>query len=186
MTAARTPAQVLQDARRRDSREKRSRVVAMVDKMLHQGDEITFARVATAAKVSTWLVYAPGVREHIDKARRQQATQPARDQRDGLTAGAASLRTDLELSRADNTRLRAELQQLRASMQRQLGQQLEGVDAVALHARVQELTAEKQDLGTQLHEIRVERDALARKLEETEEDLIAARTSLRRMIRNEN
>ncbi|MFH8635191.1 hypothetical protein ACH4CC_35795 [Streptomyces lydicus] len=41
-------------------------------------------------------------------------------------------------------------------------------------------------MGTQLQEVRCERDALARKLEETEEDLIAARASLRRMIRNEN
>ncbi|MEV8548165.1 DUF6262 family protein [Streptomyces sp. NPDC051572] len=186
MTATRTPAQVLQEARRRDSREKRSRVVAVVDKMLNQGDEITFANVAKTAKVSTWLVYASGVREHIDKARRQQATRPARDQDHGLTAGAASLRTDLELSRADNARLRGEIDQMRASMRRQLGQQLEGVDAVGLHARVQELTSEKQDLGTQLQEVRVERDALARKLEETGEDLIAARASLRRMIRNEN
>ena len=44
------------------------------------GASITFAAVAKAAGVSTWIVYAEGIREHIDAARRRQAhhsTAPA-------------------------------------------------------------------------------------------------------------
>ena len=41
--------------------------------MLTAGDHISFAAVARHAGVSTWLAYAPGVREQIDTAITQQA-----------------------------------------------------------------------------------------------------------------
>jgi hypothetical protein len=40
------------------------------------GETITFPAVARAAGVSTWLVYAKGVREHIEAARGRQAIKP--------------------------------------------------------------------------------------------------------------
>ena len=42
------------------------------------GTPVTATAVATAAGVSTWLVYADGVREHVEAARRRQAEQRAR------------------------------------------------------------------------------------------------------------
>jgi hypothetical protein len=65
---------------------KRQRVLAELERMERERDPITFAAVARAASVSTWLAYAEGVREHIDAAQKRQAAQPLRDQRAGLSA----------------------------------------------------------------------------------------------------
>ncbi|MFD0443921.1 hypothetical protein ACFQ10_17980 [Streptomyces indonesiensis] len=73
MTAKRTPADVLREARKQDSLAKRTRVLAVVDEMKAKGEPITFLGVAKAAGVSNWLVYAEGVREHIEAARKSQA-----------------------------------------------------------------------------------------------------------------
>jgi hypothetical protein len=51
-------------------------VLAIVDAMVARGDAVTFAAVAKAAGVSNWLVYAEGVREHIEAARKKQEGQP--------------------------------------------------------------------------------------------------------------
>ena len=65
MTAPRTPTDVLKDARRRDSHQKRARVFAAVDEIKHTDTPITFALIARAAQVSTWLVYADGECGHL-------------------------------------------------------------------------------------------------------------------------
>jgi hypothetical protein len=94
----RTPADVLREARRRDSDRKRDQVFRTVDSMKRDRTPITFAAVARAAKVSQWLVYAEGVRDYIAAARAAQGTEPVRSQCAGRTASKASLRTDLELA----------------------------------------------------------------------------------------
>ncbi|WP_401441532.1 hypothetical protein [Streptomyces sp. NPDC088789] len=98
MNVSRTPAEVLAESRPRDSRTKRQRALAVVDQLLSQGDPVTFAAVARAASVSNWLVYADGVREHIEKARAQQASRPARDRQFGGTASTASTATVLAVT----------------------------------------------------------------------------------------
>jgi len=186
MTVPRTPAEVLAESRRRDSRTKRQRVLAVVEQLLSQGDPVTFAAVARIAGVSNWLVYADGVREHIEKARAQQASRPARDRQSGGTASTASLRTDLELSRTEIRALREERDKLRAALQRSLGQQLDQVTTKDLVARIDELTSHNHVLSTQLQQVQQENVRLQQRLQETEDDLAAARTSLRRMIRDES
>ena len=101
----RTPADVLREARRRDSDRKRDRVFRTVDAMKRDGTPISFAAVARSAKVSHWLVYADGVREYLETARLAQAGEPAQAQRPGRSASEASWRTDLELAKQDNRRL---------------------------------------------------------------------------------
>ncbi|WP_328863944.1 DUF6262 family protein [Streptomyces virginiae] len=186
MSAKRKPSEVLADARRRDSRAKRAKVLAVVDEMAGRGDTVTFASVAKAAGVSNWLVYAEGVREHIEAARKKQASQPRRETRSGMSSSTASLRTDLELSKQQVAALRAERDQLKAALQRQLGQQLDQVGAADLVARVDELTRQHEELAAERDTLRREKTELAERLTETEEDLAAARSSLRRMIRTEN
>jgi hypothetical protein len=56
--SGRTPSEVLRESRRRDSTTKRQRVRATIEEMLRTGDRITFAAVARASEVSTWLVYS--------------------------------------------------------------------------------------------------------------------------------
>jgi hypothetical protein len=179
VTAAKPPGP-LSEARRRDSSRKRARVAAVVDQMTAAGEPVTFPEVRRRSGVSSWLVYAPGVREHIDKARARQELQPTRDRQAG---SAASLRTDLELARAAGRELRRERDQLKAALQRALGHQLDDAENAGLAARVAELTQACQRLTGERDQTRAENSELQRRLADAEDDLAAARTTLRRMIR---
>ncbi|MFK4226916.1 DUF6262 family protein [Streptomyces sp. NPDC019890] len=95
-------------ARRADSPQKRQRVVDAVQRMLADGEPITFTTVARTAKVSTWLVYAEGVREHVEAAIRQQEHEPVVARSDGCQASPASLKSDLLMAREEITALRQE------------------------------------------------------------------------------
>lgn len=186
MSAGRTSGDVLREARRRDSRDKRGKVLSALNAMVERGECVTFTAVAKAAGVSTWLVYAEGVREHIEQARSQQAAQSRRDKQAGLTVSQASMTTDLELARADNKRLRVELETLRGTVRRQLGHQLDQLGAADLAERVEELTRQNRALRGELDELKGLHAGIQRQLADTEDDLNAARASLRRMIRDEN
>jgi predicted RNase H-like nuclease (RuvC/YqgF family) len=184
MSGPRKPADVLAESRRRDSRTKRQRVLATVDQMLAQGEPVTFAAVARTAGVSNWLVYADGVREHIEQARAQQASRPAHERLTRATTSSASIRTDLELARAEIQALREERDHLKGIVQRGLGQQLEQVASKDLITRVDELTTHNHDLTARLDQVQAENNDLQRRLREAEDDVAAARSNLRRMIRS--
>ncbi|MGW3826572.1 hypothetical protein ACWEAF_30830 [Streptomyces sp. NPDC005071] len=53
MTAKRRPADVLREARKRDSLAKRTRVLAVVDEMKAKGEAITFLSVAQAGLIQS-------------------------------------------------------------------------------------------------------------------------------------
>lgn len=186
MSQPRTPAEVLLEARQKASLKKRSKVLAVVEEMLTNNQPITFAAVHRAAGVSNWLVYAPGVREHIERAQRRQEGQPRRDTESGMTATDAGLKTDLALARAEITRLRSERDQLQAAVQRHLGHQLEQHGAADLVDRINELTAANHNLTEQLSSTQQANADLRNNLTEALDDLAAARRSLRKMIRAEN
>lgn len=173
------------EARRRDSETKRAQVRDTVEKMVSAGERITFASIAKRAKVSTWLVYADGVRERIEAAMRQQAEAPV-ETRDIASAGVASLRTDLVLAREEIRRLRADNDKLRRNAQRLLGQQLDQVRTEELPARIDALVDENRRLTRELHQSFEECGALRSQVAGLEEDVGAARTALRRMIRETN
>ncbi|MEV3961525.1 hypothetical protein AB0M34_11595 [Nocardia sp. NPDC050193] len=146
---------------------------------------ITFTGVARAAGVSNWLVYAPGVREHIEHARRQQA-QPRHDRESGRSDAPLGLKTDLAVARAEIARLRTERDQLNATVRRQLGQQLDQLASADLITRVEELTEQNKALTEHLARAQRGNAGLQDQLAEASDDLAAARKSLRRMIREEN
>lgn len=171
-------------ARRRDSETKRARVLATLERMLDEGTPITFASVARHAQVSTWLVYAPGVRETIDDARaRQPAQTAARPQPEANTAG---LETDLALARAEITRLRAEREQQQHQLRLALGARMDSLAKADLVTRVDELTRHNAELTEAAERHQSDNQALHARIRALEDDLAAARTSLRRMIRAEN
>ena len=98
-TANQARAAALKAARAKDSELKRRRALAALQALETTGAAITFTAVAKAAGVSTWLVYAEGVREHIDAARHRHSnhhcgsgTLPAASTQ---PATSDSLRTDL-------------------------------------------------------------------------------------------
>jgi FtsZ-binding cell division protein ZapB len=182
----RTPTEVLAESRRRDSHAKRGKALAVVDDMVARGEPVSFTAVANAAGVSRWLVYADGVRERIETARAQQHDKPRRDQHTGLAPSAASLATDLQLARAETSKLRSERDQLKTALQRQLGDQLDRLSQQSLIDRVDELTGQNQQLTTENERIQQDNEALRHQMAELESDLAGTRTALRRLMHQTN
>ncbi|MFH9202259.1 hypothetical protein ACH4KO_32470 [Streptomyces anulatus] len=182
MSGKRTPGEVLRESRRRDSRDKRTKVLAVVQDLLTRGEPVTLASVAKAAGVSNWLVYAEGVLEHIEGARARQAAQPPQPGT-GCPVGMASLRTDLEMARHEIASLRQERDTLKDLVRRNLGQQLDQVGTGELVARVNELTGQLDELKTEKDLWMQEKSELQEKLAEVVEGLEGARTSLRQQVR---
>lgn len=150
MAAGRAAALVA--ARAADSRDKRRRALDAVQKLEAAGEPVTFPAVARSARVSTWLVYAPGVREHVEAARRRQAV-----------AGIDTSSTTPLATRTDLGPLRAEL-----------------------IARVSELEAVNRRLVAERDARNADGRGAELRVRELEDELAAARESLRRMIRSEN
>ncbi|MFH9810968.1 DUF6262 family protein [Streptomyces olivaceus] len=177
--AARTPAEVLAESRRNTSILKRQRVLDTIRLMLDDGEPISFAAVARAANVSTWLVYAEGVREHVQAAIQRQEHTPVTAAAQGRRAGTASLHADLAMAREEIKELRAERDQLRGAIRQQLGHQLDQISNRKLTERIAELTEANRKLEHELAELR----PLTDHVQELERDLAATRTSLRQMIK---
>lgn len=186
MSTPRTPAEVLAESRRRDSEAKRAKVIEAIDHLAGNGETVTFAAVARTAQVSTWLVYAPGMRERIDAARARQAQREQRHRSDAAATSVTNLRTDIELLRQENGALRRERDKLKNALRRQFGQQIDYAAVADVASRVQELSARNQELITANERLTQDNTDLLSRLTETEDDLAAARASLRKMIRSEN
>ena len=179
----------LRAARAKDSHDKRRRALAAIDALQAADTPITAAAVARAAGVSTWLLYTDGVREHLDAARRRQAVQTSSPPRtttpgDQAPLTPAGLRTDLALARAEIRRLRAEHDKLRQRLRLQLGAEIDGPDRAELVARVADLESLTRRLLTERDAHTTEADLAQRRIRELEDDLTAARESLRRVIKD--
>jgi hypothetical protein len=190
MTAT-TRTRAMLTARAKASHDKRQKVLTAVQALEAAGTPVTATAVATAAGVSTWLVYADGVREHVEAARRRQAGRepgpstaaaPGR----GEPASQASLRTDLALARDEIRRLRAERDKLRARLRLQLGAEIEAPDRAELIARVATIEATSRQLAAERDARTAEASHAQRRIRELEDELTAARESLRRAIRQAN
>ena len=187
--AASSRVTALKAARQRDSENKRQRALAAVATMETRGTPVTFAGVARTAGVSTWLVYAPGVREHVEAARRRQAeagSESTGARSDRVDAPGAGLRTDLAIAREEIRRLRAEHDRLRQRLRLHLGAEIEGPARAELIARVADLEAANRRLVAERDARSFEADTGGRRVRELEDELVAARESLRRLIRAEN
>jgi len=169
-------------ARAADSRDKRRRALDAGQNLEAAGEPVTFPAVARSARVSTWLVYAPGVREHVEAARRRQ-TVPGID-----TSSTTPLatRTDLALAREEIMRLRADRDKLQQRLRLQLGAEIEGPQRAELIARVSELEAVNRRLVAEREARNSDGRGAELRVRELEDELAAARESLRRMIRSEN
>lgn len=176
----------LAQARHSASLDKRQRTLTALAALEHDGTKITFTAVARAASVSTWLTYSPGIREHIEAARRRQHIPAAPGQAGEPSTSSAALRMELDLARQEIRQLRTDRDRLSTAVRHQLGQQLDTLAAGDLTARVDDLTESNQQLTDQLRQATAENTALKERLTAAEADLTAARTSLRRMIRTEN
>jgi hypothetical protein len=190
VTAQQARAANLTAARRRDSHEKRQRVQDAVAALERAGVAITFAGVAKSARVSTWLVYADGVRQHVDAGRGRQAEYGLTDQPQPLPermqASPAGLRTDLAIARQEIKALRDERDRLRDRLRLQLGAELDASTRAELVGRIAELDSRNRELLQAADTSKSENTTLQTRVGELEDDLAAARESLRRVIRAEN
>jgi chromosomal replication initiation ATPase DnaA len=96
------------------------------------------------------------------------------------------LRTDLALAREEIRRLRAENGKLRTRLRLQLGAEIEGPDRAELIARAAALEATSRQLAAERDARAAEASHAHRRIRELEDDLTAARESLRRAIRQAN
>jgi Family of unknown function (DUF6262) len=189
MTAVTGRAGALRAARAADSAAKRTRAREAIGRLEAAGTPVTATAVARAAGVSTWLIYADGVREHLDAARHRQARPSAIQARPAAGDAPptpASLRTDLALAREEIRRLRTEHSKLRDRLRLRLGAEIDGPDPAVLITRV-------ADLETLARKLTAERDARAaeahqaqRRIRDLEDDLTAARETLRKVIKDNN
>jgi len=179
----------LRAARARDSNDKRRRALQAVEALEEAGTPLTFAAVAKTAAVSTWLVYTDGIREHVEAARRRQADHdlaPPPTVAAQPRATPASLRTDLAIARDEIRRLRAEQDNLRKRLRLHLGAEIEGPDRAELINRVADLETVNRRLVAERDSRATEADTVGRQAQELEDELNAARESLRQVIRNTN
>jgi Family of unknown function (DUF6262) len=170
-------------ARADDSRHKRQRALDALAQLEAAGETVKFPAVAKAAGVSTWLVYAPGVREHVEATRRRQTERSATPK---TNATPASLHVDLALAREEIKRLRTEHHKLQQRLRLQLGAEIDGPPRAELIARVADLEAVNRRLVAERDARSSQNRAAQRRLRELEDELAAAREGLRRMIRSEN
>ena len=131
-------------ARAKDSQDKRDRALAAIASLETAGAPVTPAAVAAAAGVSTWLVYADGVREHVQAARQRQGCNAPGRPGAAVPAGGepvtlASLRTDLGVAREQVRQLRAERDKLLGRLRLQLGAEIEGPERAELITRISQL-----------------------------------------------
>ncbi|MBG7696667.1 hypothetical protein HCJ76_00785 [Streptomyces sp. MC1] len=104
----------------------------------------------------------------------------------GTEVSTASEQTDLLLARQEIKRLRTENGQLRQQARVHLGQQVEQLGNHDLVDRVNELTEENLRLSAAERQATTENAQLRQRVTELEDDLVAARTSLRRRIRDQS
>ncbi|WP_371604699.1 hypothetical protein OG345_40160 [Streptomyces sp. NBC_01220] len=176
------PAPLVQ-ARARISADKRQRALDAIAALERGHQPVTPTAVARTAGVSTWLTYTDAIRPHIQAAQTRQTTQPVPPP---SPTPATGLRAELELARQEITQLRRERDQARTAVRHQLGRQLDALSQQDLNNRIDELTAHNHQLADQLQQATEENTDLRTRATSLEQDLAAARTSLRRMIRNEN
>jgi hypothetical protein len=177
------PTTVLADARAKDSHDKRRRALDAVRLLEAGGAPITFPAVAKAAGVSIWLVYSNGIREHVEAARRRHADSITTADGDTPPAG---LRADLAFARAEIKQLRGERDNLLQRLRLQLGAEIDGPQRGELISRVADLEAVNRRIVAEREARDCEQRSSERRVRELEDDLMAARESLRRMIRTQN
>lgn len=173
-------------ARARDSRSKRQRTLQAIDALEAAGAPITASAVAASAGVSTWLVYSDEIKSYLQAARDRQTDQSRTPCTATPPPTPDSITTDLAIARAEIRRLRTEHDTLRRRLQLRLGAEIQGPDHADLIERVATLEETNRRLVAERDARAAEATAAARAVRELEDDLTAARESLRQLIKKHN
>lgn len=174
----------MRDARRLDSDHKRALVRAAVDATVLCGGPVNIAGVARQAGVGRKFIYDhPDLKAEIEL----KALQATRRQANGMISAAqlsgASLRVDLENSRAQNHRLNTQLRALEKRLS-----QAEGARLVADDLLPDDMVAELADsqLGGRITDLEQQLFEVKDQLCRTVEELEAARVINRELMQRAN
>ena len=194
-TTARTTGMI--DARRRDSQTKRARVADTLDRMLADGhaDHVRPGRGRRPGSRPGWSTPPASASASSTPApfRPPDPTRPnsggRRLDRPAATAGHGRRRGPAHRPRAGPRRdhpAARERDHHRQQLRLALGARLDDLAKADLAARVDELTRHNNELAATLTRRNADNQALRERVTDLEDDLAAARTSLRRMIRAQN
>lgn len=176
--------QPMRDARRLDGQHKRALVLAAVEAALQAGRQLTIAGVARDAGVGRKFIYDhPDLRAEIELKSAQATHRQASDMIAAARVTGASLRADLENSRAQNHRLAKQLRALENRLSHAEGARLVAddllPDGMLAELADQQLAQRVSDLEQRLFETKEE---LRRAVEELE----AARAINRELMQQAN
>jgi hypothetical protein len=163
----------------------RGAALAAIEHLLQTGVAVTAERVCQLAQCSEHVVYkVPDVRQAYDAARARQrherAAEPAPEATTGVSS--ASLTVDLRMSREDNQRLRAQIQDLRTRLSLARGAELEQVNSLDLIERINQMEAEHRDMQHRLDQAAVQLASVATERDELAAELGGSRAALRRLM----
>jgi hypothetical protein len=153
--------------RRADSAAKVTRVLAALDAMICSGDPPHIAALARRAGVSRRFVYDhPEIKAEVERRSAEVADRHSGALMASARVSAASLRADLENSKATNHRLQSELAALRRRLGKALGQEvLSDLSDGRVDATDPKIAAHIEQIEQTLFETREE---LARRCDELE------------------
>lgn len=173
----RTAAMVLQ--RKKDSKNKRGAVLAVVAAMERTRGPITVAEVARRAGVSPWLVRQEPLLEQVREAQNRLSS---RAHPGPVDSNNGSLQVERELLRQENQRLRHETQRHRKRISELLGDQIDGTDAHSESIRFQELSDQNAALTRQAGEAIQQVHELQQQLASLSTDLAGAHSVNRALM----
>lgn len=171
MASARTD--TMRTGRQADSARRRQRVTAAINQATANATEISVSGIARAAGVDRTFLYRH--RDLLAQIHTAEATPPAISESAGPTVTRASLQADLLAAHERATRLNTRVQQLERRLSESLGEHAwhqsglgAPTDIDALHHTITHLDQQTVDLRL--------------KLEEREDELIAARAANRELM----
>jgi len=171
-------------ARRLDSGHKHSLVLAAIDATLERGGPLSIASIARTAGVGRKFIYDhPDLRAQIELKAAQATHREANDLIASARVTGASLRADLENSRAQNRRLTKQLRALENRLSTAEGARLVADDLLP-PTMVTEF-ADRQ-LAQRLSELEQQLFDAKEQLRRTVEELDAARTINRELMQQAN
>jgi hypothetical protein len=171
-TKAKTKAKMTA-GRHADSARRRQRVIAVINRALADGTDISVSGIARAAAVDRTFLYRH--RDLLEQIHAMEAAPQATGDGDGPTVTRASLQADLLTAHERALRLSTRVQQLEKRLSEALGEQAWRESGLGTPTDIDALNQKIIQLEQQAIDLRLQ-------LEEQAEDLAAARATNRELM----
>ena len=172
-------------SRRRDSADKQRRTPTVIADLSSAGERINISEIARRAGVSPWFIYnTAAIRTAVERATEEHSHTATRSSAGRTSATADSLHAELLMAREEVRALRTDRTKLETKVQLLLGNQLEHLPHDTLLARIHELEQIAAELRSDLASERRRADTMTTRTEELQDELTAARASLKRMVQS--